>query len=129
MQAGNTYWPLTPAPEKKAHLLVVISDPEQDPYRLAVVTLTSSDIDKSCTLGPRDHPFIRKTTHVAYGHARIGGVGVLEAAVRSGTLEAREPMGPEVLARIRQGAASSIHLPNGCRELLQAQGLLDDPSA
>lgn len=49
----------------------------------------------------------------------------LDGFVGQGLAFLQEPVSPEVLSRIRQGAAVSPRIPEGCREILIRHGLIE----
>jgi hypothetical protein len=71
MKAGDTFRPAENTVDQFIHLWVIISDPEQDPDEVLIVSLTEyhPKKDTACILGPGDHPFIHKKTCVAYNLA------------------------------------------------------------
>ncbi|WP_435008693.1 hypothetical protein P12x_005897 [Tundrisphaera lichenicola] len=124
MKPGDTFRPADPSVD--IHLWVIISDPDQDPNRVLIVSLTTFKPKKEsvCLLHPGDHPFIRHPTCVAYNLANAPSLAQLEGARASGRLIPDIPVSEAVLRRIREGAALSTKLPIEYGELLDAQGLI-----
>jgi len=125
MNAGDTFLFLD-IPQK--HLWIVISDPAANPTDpVVIVSLTThrGNVDETCVLNVGDHPFIKHATSVFYAKAMSWPKGRLEGLARSGRVEIREPLDPEVLGRIRVGASESWRIPEGCRKILISQGLIE----
>jgi len=126
MRAGDTFRFADRALEK--HLWIVISDPMldvADPVVVVRLTTYREGRDCTCVLQPGDHPFITHATVVDYEWALDIPNAGLEGFVGDGRAFLREPVGSEVLGRIRQGAAESEFMPEGCKEILVRQGLID----
>jgi hypothetical protein len=126
MRAGDTFTFV----DKKLdnHLWVVISDPMldvADPVVIVSLTTYKEGKDRTCVLEPGDHPFIRHPSVVYYiGAMDVSNAG-LESCANEGRLLLQGAVSPEVLARVRQGAAQSPFIPEGCRKTLIRQGLID----
>jgi len=126
MRAGDTFRFADRALEK--HLWIVISDPVLDVAdRVVIVRLTTYREGRECTciLQPGDHPFITHATVVDYGWALDISNAGLESFVGDGKAFLQDPVRPEVLGRIRQGAAKSEFISEGCQEILIKQGLIE----
>ncbi len=108
------------------HLWVIISDPQRDPVRVLIVSLTTFEPKKEsvCLLGVGDHPFVRHKTCVAYDLAKAPSLVQLEQARDAGQLIPDQPVSLEVLQRIREGAALSKKLSIDYYEILNSQGLI-----
>lgn len=120
MDAGDTFR------YGQGHLFVVISDPILDPEKVVIVNMTTDrGKDQSCILLPGDHPFISHRTSIRYDKARIETNRSLEWLISSGTVTRQAQLLPEVLERVRQGVAISDEIPFGCRQVLVAQGLIE----
>jgi len=110
------------------HLWVVISNPELDVTAFVViVNLTTYKVgkDSACILNPEDHPFIKHETCVQYADARAVSNVILDRLADTVTIVLQGPVTPEVLDRIRRGAAESRFIPEGCRKVLVEQGLIE----
>jgi len=110
------------------HLWVAISDPLIDADQpVVIVSFTSyrEGKDPTCILHPGDHSFITRDTAVYYADAREVPHSHLEDLANSGKLVRKDNLTTQVLARIRQGAAESPHIPLGCRKILVEQGLIE----
>ncbi len=126
MRAGDTFRFSDRVLER--HLWVVISDPLLDVAdRVVIVRFTTyrKGRDATCLLQPGDHPFIVHPTVVDYAEALDISNAGLDGFVGSGKAFLQEPVTPALLGRIRQGAAESAFLPEGCREILIKQGLIE----
>jgi len=126
MRAGDTFRFADRALEK--HLWVVISDPLMDVTDSVVIvrfTTQRDGRDCTCVLQPGDHPLISHATVVDYDWALDIPNAALEGFASDGQAFLQEPVSPEVLGRIRQGAAESDFMPEGCKEILIKQGLIE----
>jgi len=126
MKAGDTF---TFSPRvTDRHLWMVISDPEGFPDApLVIVSLTSHDLSKdtACVLNLGDHRFIRHETSVNYRRARYVPNSTLDLLVARGDVIPNDPLTPDILQRVRQGAGDSIHIKEGFRKFLAGQRLID----
>lgn len=122
VNAGDTF--LLPPPYN--HLHVVCSDPLIDSERVLLVSITTfaPKEEDCCKISKGEHPFIKHTSCIRYKDARIVSVLALLHILTTTATVKREPVSPELLARIRAGAALSEFLPEECRRLLQDQSLL-----
>jgi hypothetical protein len=109
------------------HLWIVISDPAADPSRVLFVNFTTYGPleDQTVILGPTDHSFIQHKTCVAYSRCREANGADLEKLRQSGRLQLYDPVSPELLQRLRQGAADSPRAKIGHVQLLRDQGLIE----
>jgi hypothetical protein len=96
-----------------------------DPVVIVRLTTYRQGRDCTCILQPTDHPFITHATVVDYGLALDISNAGLEGFVGDGRAFLREPVSPEVLGRIRQGAAESEFMIEGCKQILIKQGLIN----
>lgn len=110
----------------QAHLRAVISDPQDDPENVVIVSLTTwrEGKDASCKIERGEHPFVTHSTCVDYRHAMSVTVTQLLDGKDKGDFSLREKLSKAVLQRILGGAASTTQLPNACRIVLQSQGLI-----
>ncbi len=82
--------------------------------------------DPSCILGPKDYPqFIKHPTCVYYEDTRPISLSVLRSHLAKGRIIKQPPVTPQVLKKIRDGAAKSKRIATGCREILREQGLIE----
>lgn len=127
MNIGDTFYlrgPENPRP----HLWVVLSDPMIDPKQVLVVNFTTErpDSDRTCIVGPGEHPCLSHTSSVNYARARILTDQQLEKAKEDHALDPQEPVSAELLRRIQAGAAVSDDIRNRHRQMLVDQGLCSD---
>jgi len=125
MNGGDTFLFLH-LPRK--HLCVVISDPPSNPTDPVVIvsftTYRPGKVEATCLLDVGDHPFITHKTAVDYGKSRLESKAELDRLVRNHGVDLRDPLGADVLDRIRAGASKSPHLAGDRRKVLNDQGLL-----
>jgi hypothetical protein len=111
------------------HLWIVISDPAKDNGRVLLVNFSSVKpgvpFDPACVLEVGDHPYITQETFVYYRSAQVQSNKDLERQVSSGKIRfPYDPVSPEILKRIREGATKSKFINRGHRKLLEDQGLI-----
>jgi hypothetical protein len=125
MRGGDTFYVRDRAVD--THLWVVISEPEQDPERVVMVSLTTYEDYKEavCLLDVGDHPRINHRTCVAYNEARMTTLKNLIALRDGGQLSIQVPVSPEVLARIRDGVSKSTRIDYKYIEILLDQGVIE----
>lgn len=125
MKGGDTFRPTDSTIDKYRHLWVILSDPDQDPDEVVVVSITEAHPkkDMSCVLQPHDHPFLYKESCVAYDLANLTSVTDLILARDNGDLEPEEPMDPEVLERMRKRSNFSTKMDPDIYDILDRQGL------
>jgi hypothetical protein len=119
--AGDTF--LGPPPYN--HLYVICSDPTIDHANVLLVSFTTwkPKEENCCIVQAGEHPFIKHKSCIRYkdpGRASVAGIQHLE---KCSNLKRREPVSPELLARIRSGACKSEYLPVEWRRLLQSQSI------
>ena len=108
------------------HLLVVISDPAQDPDNLVLVAMTTREDykDQSCVLYSGDHPFIGHDTLIAYNlPGTFMSSSQLGELLTRGDISRNDPVTPEVLEKILVGADESQDIPMQFWNALDDQGL------
>ncbi len=122
MNGGDTFLVVRPY----NHLYMVISDPALDADKVVIVNFTthSPDEEQNCVLEAGEHTFISRKTAVRYKDARVVSVSSLQNLVRANQMTMREPLSEDVLQRVRDGAALSDFLPEGCRKILTDQNLI-----
>lgn len=128
MKAGDTFTFVEKTVDVHRHLWAIISDPLidiADPVVIVSFTTYREGKDATCVLQPGDHPFIKHQTAVDYGRAVDAPNAGLDACADRGELVLQEPLRPDILQRIRHGAAESPFIPEGCRMILVKQGLID----
>ena len=124
MKAGDTILIPTPKTSYDSHLWMVISDPSID-GRCVIVNFTSWRIDKeqACVLDKGDHPYIKKKTCVNFKDAKNVREEDLDSLVAAHGLKHHDPLGPDLLERIRKAAAGS-GMNWECVQVLTDHGLL-----
>ncbi len=122
MDAGTTF--LLSAVD--IHLWIIISDPNLDPENVLIENLTSlaPRKEQSCVLKVGDHPWIRHDTCVNYGDSQVTTLDKLTAARDAKALMIQNPVKPDILQRIREGAMNSTKMPLDHAEILINQGLV-----
>lgn len=116
-----------PTPSCPSHPWVIVSYPPDDPDNVLIVNLTDIENhhDHSCVLQPEDHPgvFIKKCC-IKYEAAKVTSVKLLEQAFAQGLLYLKNPVPPETLDKIIEGAIETDELINAHRMLLRRQGII-----
>lgn len=126
MKAGDTF--RFSERVKDDHLWMIISEPDRNPDApLVIVSFTTFRLsnDPSCIVLPGDHPFLTRETCVYYRGARFAQRGTFDRCVACGDIIPEDPLSPEILARVREGAARSPYIREGIRKLLVEQGLIE----
>lgn len=128
MDAGDTFTFVEKGVDSHRHLWAVISDPlidVADPVVIVSFTTYRRGKGPTCLLNVGDHPFIKHPTMVDYSRAIDVSNAGLDGCANAAKLLLQESLQPHVLDRIRQGAAASPFIPEGCRMVLIKQGLID----
>ena len=109
------------------HLWVIISDPETDPERVIMVSVTTFEDYKEdvCVLSPADHPRLTHKSCVAYNEARMTTLEKLISLRDGNHLSVQTPVLPEVLDRIRDGVNKSRRIKYRYVEILLDQGVIE----
>jgi hypothetical protein len=109
------------------HLWVVISDPEKDPNRVMLVSVTSHEPHKEsvCLLDVGDHPAVSHPSCIAYNEARMTTLETLARLQDAGHLRLQAPVSEELLARIRKGVSRSTRIKYKYIEILLDQGVIE----
>jgi len=108
------------------HLWVVLSDPDKDPDRIVLVSLTTLTPDKepACLLVRGEHPWVKHDTCVFYQGARLAALKELYKLKDAGLLKPQEPLSEHVLLRIQKNGGDSTW-DDVYADILIEQGLLD----
>jgi hypothetical protein len=117
-------------PKHERHLWVVL-DPENHPadkVLIANCTSWTSGKDSACILRRGDHPFVKRKTCINYQRSRLVSRKKLKEALETGAVIAHRDATPDVLKRIRDGAAQSKFTPLENLQLLKDQGLVEPSS-
>lgn len=111
------------------HVRVVLSDPSKDPTAIYIVNFThwEQNRDQSCVLNPSDHGTISKQTIVRYNNPTLESAADIERKIKSKHYQAGLSVRKDVLDRITEGACKSNRVPERCKVLLRAQGLMPQP--
>jgi len=127
MIGGETFFFRGPE-NTRPHLWVIVSDPEREPERVVIVSMTTwkEYKDETCILTPDDHPALTHATSIDYGRARLFTASQLEKARDLGALDPQVPVSAEVLSRIRDGGVQSEFTPIKHRQVLLDQGFGED---
>jgi hypothetical protein len=105
----------------------VISDPDRDPARVVMVSLTTFESYKEgvCLLDVGDHPNISHKTCIAYNEARMTTLENLATLRDGGHLIMQDPVSDEVLSRIRAGVSMSTRIHYKYIEVLLDQEVIE----
>ena len=110
------------------HLHVVLSNASSDGCVVLVMISTYDESYKNgtCILLPSDgHPFIKRSSYVAYELAVLYPVTRLEALLNSGKIKVKESFSSDIMERILAGAdKNSARISNECWIELDNQGLI-----
>jgi hypothetical protein len=115
--------------DTSAHLHIMISDPVKDPDHIVTVNFTSwqAHKDQSCVVEKGEHRSISKRSCVHYRKTtpHLITLAQYEQFVATRQLIPDDPVSPDLLQRVLQGAAMSRFLALGSRQILVNQGLID----
>src|SRR5262249_24990074 len=103
-----------PRDRGRPHLFVVLTEPCPDGKILAAPICkvpASGKHDGACPLKVGDHAFIEVDSYVAYAFAQQYMADVLDKQISKNILRTDKPTSAALLARIRQGASASRHIP------------------
>jgi hypothetical protein len=105
---------------------VVCSDPALDPEPVVLVNFTSFEPEEesSCIVNAGEHVFVAHKSCMRYKDARVASVSAMKVLVKLGQAKPGTADSDQLLARIRCGASESVHLPEGCRQILKHQSLI-----
>lgn len=106
------------------HLWFVISSGQLDPVVVVSVTTWRADKDQNCVLEVDDHPFLKHKSCIAYDLAKSVSQEKLQLWIERSELQFDDPVSPEILFRLLDGAAASRRIPIKCRSVLEDQGLI-----
>lgn len=114
-------------PRLPSHPWVIVSYPSDDPENVLIVNLTdaNSHHDRSCLLGPDDHPGVfTKPSCVNYRDAQLTSIADLNKALSMGLLFPKPSLPTKTLDKIIDGAVETEELINAHRKLLRDQGII-----
>lgn len=120
MNAGDTFIPV----RLNKHLWIVISDPEFDPVVIVNLTTFTIDEEQACIVQKDEHPFATHTSAIRYKDGRVANQESLNHLLKRDLLVPHAACSQLLLQRIRDGASISEFLPEECRDMLDAQGLI-----
>jgi hypothetical protein len=135
MKAGDTFYVYQDPSSGvllDTHLWIVLSVPALNPQKVLIVSVTTwrTDgrvvVDEACELNPGDHPAIKHRSFVAYSMAKVVTDAQLEQFLRNHSLLMHQPLSAELLMRIQNSAANSIHMKMEHAEILFEQHLIED---
>jgi len=109
------------------HYHIIISDPQAFPDRVVLVNLTTWEDykDDTCVLESADDlPFLRHKSCIDYGRAKQVSAAALCTFLKEKRIHHRGHLPADILARVRQGAAESRHIPNRFLLILEEQGII-----
>lgn len=109
------------------HLHVVISDPEKNPNKVLLASITTRAPHKEavCLFNANEHIWIKHQSCVSFAHAKLVPLSYLNSIQASGQLEMQPPFDNLMLRRIWGGALESEDLAMECADLLAEQGFID----
>lgn len=93
---------------------------------VAVANFTTHDPEtrrcsETCVVvRPGEHPYPRRDSCISYRHASLTSLEWLRRGVANRTYAMREPLGPQLLSRIRQGALDSPLTPREVKAAIRA---------
>jgi hypothetical protein len=125
MKAGDTFFLWDRAAD--IHLWVVFTDTDTYPDAVLIVSLTTYTVDQedACIIDAGEHTFVTYKTCVAYGRTKKTSRQALCALRDGGRIIMKDPVSPEIVNRIRQGASRSRRIPREFIEIMGNQDLLD----
>ena len=125
MKAGDAFYVRDRSVD--IHLWVVISDPERDPVRVIMVSVTTFEDHKEdvCPVNAGDHSRVIHRSCVAYNEARMTTLDRLIALRDGNHLSIQPPVSAELLARIREGVNRSRTIKYKYVEVLLEQGVIE----
>lgn len=120
MRQGDAFIPISDVALR--HLWIVITEPSER-GRVVIVNVTTRrpGSDDTCVLQVNDHPFIRHESVIAYQYARLTRNAVLGDSARRQLLQMRQPVSPQLLERIQNGALASAFTPRGVKAAVAKQ--------
>ncbi len=128
MKIGDTFLIEEPSESLDTHLWIVLSDPSKDSDEVLIVNITNlkRPSDPSCKLEIGDHPWLIKPSCVNYGDPKVVSHAWLQRLLDKGLLGTRDPLTPDLLERVLNGASNSTRMKLVHARILESQGLLPD---
>lgn len=124
LACGDTFY-AGESEDVEPHLNIVITSPEEGEVVTVPVTTKRRYSETLVQLAVGDHPFIKWQSVVSYAYAQIRTVEEIEAAIKCGKAEQREPITEQLLKRVRMGLRDSEFTPNGVRHFYLDLGVED----
>ena len=131
-KAGDAFFIRDNLAKEKGHLHVALCAPYGQPLVILVVICNTKTIetDNTLILDRDDHSFIKHPTAVSFDYLKPINVAPLVALEASGRIDLfmrYEPVSPDLLERMVQGALTSDMTPKRMKTLLMEQlGIVDD---
>jgi hypothetical protein len=124
-RGGDTY--LHRRDETDKHLWIVLSEPSLNAAKVVVANLTSLEPYKEqlCIVEPGEHVYVTKRSCVYYRFAHCLRLEYLEEREVRKEIERLAPLSPALLARVRNGASQSLHMPTEVWDVIESQDLID----
>jgi hypothetical protein len=125
VKLGDTFvW--SPIRDRKAHLYVVITDPNKNGGNFVVFNLTESNHGpKALTLRIGEHPFIKDyDSDVNFGDGLIVHIAKIQRAITCGAAIPKQPMNMELVGRIARFAKGNIAVSGDIEKLIITQWYL-----
>ncbi|MCW3098853.1 MAG: hypothetical protein JWL77_4471 [Chthonomonadaceae bacterium] len=131
-KAGDAFFICDNLSKEKGHLHVALCAPYGQPLVVLVVICNTKTIetDNTLILDRDDHSFIKHPTAVSFDYLKpinVAPLVALEASGRIDLFKRYEPVSPELLKRMVQGALTSDMTPKRMKTLLMEQhGITDE---
>ena len=111
-----------------AHLCVCLTGecPKGNLLVVPVVTYRPG-FDTSCMIGVGDHEFIKHSSCVSYGQAKLVYGKAVERDIEGSVYDLAERIDPLILKKMRHGVFSSGDIPEFALKFAKAQGLVPPP--
>jgi hypothetical protein len=101
--------------EDNFHLWIIVTPVSQGEVVTVCMVTALKKTERLVVLKPGDHPFVKHESAIAYIFSKVRSVADIEALLRNGFAQRKEPMSPDVLRRIQAGVVDSDFTPNGVR--------------
>jgi len=116
MKCGSTFL-LYDEDNPKAHLHIVVTDPDLNNYVVLVsVTTERSRSDTMTRLAVGDHPFITDPSVITYAYSKLLSCADIEALVACGEAFARQEASESIVRRARAGLRETDRGPQEVKE-------------
>lgn len=106
--------------EDTLHLWIILTPPSEGEVITVSVTTKRRRSETLVQLHAGDHPFIVHDSVIAYSYSRIRTVEEIDHALATGAAKLREPVTPQLLARVCRGLIDSDFTPNGIRHFYKS---------